>query len=85
MNTPLLLMGFILAVSLYAQVPNITHNMARSVQTLNQIDKTQDGELSRNQGRELEERGASEKIESYNTDAHRDYVRERKIQKNQKK
>ncbi len=81
-----LILSALLSFPLYAQISlsGITPKMGQSVKTLNQMDQSQDGKLSRNQGQELEEeKGAP--AESYNTQGHRDYVKRRKFQKHGKK
>lgn len=62
----------------YAQA--ILPDMGRTTQTLNQMDKSQDGVLSRNQGYH-EETDKPSLNESYNDEAHREYVRKRKAMK----
>jgi hypothetical protein len=52
-------------------------NMARTTQTLNQVDKSSDGKLTRDQS--IEKELDPPPGESYNDEKHREYVRQRKL------
>ncbi len=58
-------------------------NMARTTQTLNQVDKSSDGKLTRDQSREKKLDPPSG--ESYNDEKHREYVRKRKLMQSKNK